>query len=81
MARIEGLDPTQVPFLMRPVFKKVGTTMGCDLTRQNMSARVPRLFRFSLLWLFEKGKSSQPVTGTYLLRMAVHIASTDARLS
>jgi len=32
MARIEGVDPKQTPFLMRQVFKKVRKMVGRDLT-------------------------------------------------
>ncbi|MGA8492024.1 MAG: hypothetical protein WB711_16475 [Terriglobales bacterium] len=44
MARIEGIDPRQAPFLMRQVFKKVRKMLGRDLTPQKITARVPRVF-------------------------------------
>ncbi len=44
MARIEGIEPKQTPFLMRQVFKKVRKMLGRDLTPQKITARVPRVF-------------------------------------
>ncbi len=44
MARVEGIDPTQTPFLMRQVFKRVRRMLGHDLTPQKITARVPRVF-------------------------------------
>jgi hypothetical protein len=76
MARIEGLDPRQVPFLMRQVFKKVRKMMGRDLTPQKISARVPRLFWFNLLglWLFDqKAKVPARARALVVLRTAVRV--------
>ena len=44
MARIEGIDPSKAPFLMRQVFKKVRRMLGRDITPQKITARVPRVF-------------------------------------
>ncbi|HEX8893743.1 MAG TPA: hypothetical protein VF783_10490, partial [Terriglobales bacterium] len=44
MARVEGVDPTKTPFLMRQVFKQVRKALGRDLTPQKITARVPRVF-------------------------------------
>ena len=42
MARVEGIDPRRTTFAMRYVFKKVRLMIGCDLTPQKITARVPR---------------------------------------
>ena len=53
MARVEGVDPKQTPFLMRNVFAKVRKMLGRDLTPQKIAARVPRVFWLGALaeWL------------------------------
>ena len=53
MARVEGVDPKQTPFLMRYVFAKVRKMLGRDLTPQKIAARVPRVFWLGALaeWL------------------------------
>ena len=76
MARVEGLDPKQTPFLMRQVFKKVRKMMGRDLTPQKIQARVPRVFWFNVLsmWLVgEKAKVSPRLRALVILRSAVRV--------
>lgn len=43
MARVEGIEPNQISFLMRQVFKKVRKILGRDITPQKIVARVPRV--------------------------------------
>lgn len=44
VARVEGVDPQEMSFLMRKVFKKARKMLGRDLTPQKIAARVPRVF-------------------------------------
>jgi hypothetical protein len=76
MARIEGIDPKRVPFLMRQVFKSVRKMVGRDLTPQKIQARVPRLFWFSTLgmWLLDrKAKVLPRLRALVTLRTAVRV--------
>ncbi|HKF23495.1 MAG TPA: hypothetical protein VKE93_18115 [Candidatus Angelobacter sp.] len=76
MARIEGVDPKQTPFLMRYVFKKVRKMLGRDLTPQKIAARVPRVFWATVLteWLLgQKAKVPQRLRSVVLLRTAVRV--------
>ena len=76
MARIEGVDPKQTPFLMRQVFKKVRKMLGRDLTPQKIAARVPRVFWASVLteWLLgQKAGIPQRLRSIVLLRTAVRV--------
>jgi len=76
MARIEGLDPRQAPFLMRQVFRKVRKMLGRDLTPQKIVARVPRVFWVDALgeWLLGQ-KAAVPHRQQMLLtlRTAVRV--------
>lgn len=76
MARVEGVDPTKTPFLMRQVFKKVRKALGRDLTPQKITARVPRVFwSFTLAeWLLGQ-KASIPLRqrSLIMLRTAVRV--------
>jgi hypothetical protein len=49
MARIEGIDPSKISFLMRQVFRRVHKVFGKDLTPQRIQARVPRVFWVSTI--------------------------------
>ena len=76
MARIEGIDPRQAPFLMRWVFKKVRKTLGRDLTPQKIAARVPRVFWMNVLaeWLLgQKATVPQRLRALITLRTAVRV--------
>jgi hypothetical protein len=76
MARVEGIDPKQVPFLMRQVFKKVRKMLGRDLTPMKIQARVPRLFWFNILamWLLDqKAKVAPRLRALVTLRTAVRV--------
>ena len=76
MARIEGVDPKQTPFLMRQVFTKVRKVVGRDLTPQKILARVPRAFWVNVLteWLLgQKAGVSQKLRSLVLLRTAVRV--------
>jgi hypothetical protein len=76
MARIEGVDPKQTPFLMQRVFKKVRKMLGRDLTPQKISARVPRVFWVNVLteWLLgQKAKVPQRLRSLVMLRTAVRV--------
>jgi hypothetical protein len=76
MARIEGVDPKQTPFLMRYVFRKVRKMLGRDLTPQKIAARVPRVFWATVLteWLLgQKAKVPQRLRSVVLLRTAVRV--------
>jgi hypothetical protein len=76
MARIEGVDPRETSFPMRQVFKKVRKILGRDLTPQKISARVPRLFWFSVLaeWLLgQKAKVPPRLRAIATLRTAVRV--------
>jgi len=75
MARIEGIDPKQAPFLMRQMFRKVRKMLGRDLTPQRIQARVPRLFWFGILgeWLLgQKAKVSARLRAVVTLRTAAN---------
>lgn len=76
MARVEGVDPTKTPFLMRQVFKKVRKALGRDLTPQKITARVPRVFwSFTIPeWLLgEKAKIPLRQRSVIMLRTAVRV--------
>jgi hypothetical protein len=76
MARIEGVDPKQTPFLMRYVFRKVRKMLGRDLTPQRIAARVPRVFWATVLteWLLgQKASVPQRLRSLVLLRTAVRV--------
>ena len=76
MARVEGVDPTKTPFLMRQVFKKVRKALGRDLTPQKITARVPRVFwSFTLPeWLLgQKAKIPLLQRSLIMLRTAVRV--------
>jgi hypothetical protein len=76
MARVEGINPNQTPFLMRQVFKKVRKMLGRDLTPQKIVARVPRVFwTFTLPeWLLgQKAAISQRLRSLIMLRTAVRV--------
>jgi len=76
MARIEGIDPKQTPFLMRYVFRKVRKMLGRDLTPQKIAARVPRVFWATVLteWLLgQKARVPQRLRSVVLLRTAVRV--------
>jgi hypothetical protein len=76
VARVEGVDPNQTPFLMRQVFKKVRKLLGRDLTPQKIQARVPRVFWLSVLaeWLLgQKAKVPQRLRSLIMLRTAVRV--------
>ena len=76
MARVEGIEPRQAPFLMRQVFKKVRKILGRDLTPQKITARVPRVFWLSVLaeWLLgEKAAVPQRQRMLLTLRTAVRV--------
>jgi len=76
MARVEGIDPKQAPFLMRLVFNKVRKLLGRDLTPMKISARVPRLFWFTVLggWLLDqKAKAAPRLRALVVLRTAVRV--------
>jgi hypothetical protein len=71
---VEGVDPTQTPFLMRQVFKKVRKALGRDLTPQKITARVPRVFwSFTIPeWLLgQKAKIPLRQRSVIMLRTAV----------
>jgi len=76
MARVEGIEPRQAPFLMRQVFKKVRKILGRDLTPQTITARVPRVFWADALgeWLLGQ-KAAVPHRQQMLLtlRTAVRV--------
>jgi hypothetical protein len=74
VARVEGVDPTKTPFLMRQVFKKVRKALGRDLTPQKLTARVPRVFwSFTIPeWLLgQKAKIPLRQRSVIMLRTAV----------
>ena len=76
MARLEGVDPTKTPFLMRQVFKKVRKALGRDLTPQKITARVPRVFwSFTIPeWLLgQKAKIPLRQRSVIMLRTAVRV--------
>ena len=76
MVRVEGVDPSKTPFLMRQVFKKVRKILGRDLTPQKIAARVPRVFWVAVLmeWLLgQKAKVPQRLRSLILLRTAVRV--------
>ena len=76
MARVEGVDPTKTPFLMRQVFMKVRKALGRDLTPQKITARVPRVFwSFTLPeWLLgQKARIPLRQRSLILLRTAVRV--------
>ena len=76
MARVEGVDPTKTPFLMRQVFKKVRKALGRDLTPQKITARVPRVFwSFTLPeWLLgQKARIPLRQRSLIMLRTAVRV--------
>ena len=76
MARVEGVDPTKTPFLMRQVFKKVRQALGRDLTPQKITARVPRVFwSFTIPeWLLgQKAKIPLRQRSVIMLRTAVRV--------
>lgn len=76
MARIEGVDPKRVSFLMRMVFRRVRKMLGRDLTPQKIQARVPRLFWYSVLgmWLLDqKAKVPARLRSLMTLRTAVRV--------
>ena len=76
MARVEGVDPTKTPFLMRQVFKKVRKALGRDLTPQKITARVPRVFwSFTLPeWLLgQKAMIPLRQRSLIMLRTAVRV--------
>ena len=76
MARVEGVDPTKTPFLMRRVFKKVRKLLGRDLTPQKIMARVPRVFwSFTIPeWLLgQKAKIPLRQRSVIMLRTAVRV--------
>jgi len=76
MARIEGINPRQAPFLMRQVFKKVHKLLGRDLTPQKITARVPRVFWVTVLTeylLGQKAKVPQRLRSLVLLRTAARV--------
>lgn len=76
MARVEGVDPTKTPFLMRQVFKKVRKALGRDLTPQKITARVPRVFwSFTIPeWLLgQKAKIPLRQRSVIMLRTAVRV--------
>ena len=76
MARIQGIDPQNAPFFMRQVFNKVRKMLGRDLTPQKISARVPRLFWFSVLgeWLLgQRARVPARLRALVSLRTAVRV--------
>ncbi len=76
MARVEGVDPKQTSFPMRQVFRKVRKMLGRDLTPQKISARVPRVFWYSVLgeWLLgQKAKVPSRWRLLITLRTAVRV--------
>ena len=76
MARVEGVDPKQTPFLMRQVFKKVRKMLGRDLTPQKIVARVPRVFWYAAAaeWLLgQKAAVPQRLRMLITLRTAVRV--------
>ena len=76
MARIEGVDPKNTPFLMRQVFRKVRKMLGRDLTPQKIQARVPRVFWVSVMTemlLGQKAKVPQRLRALVLLRTAARV--------
>lgn len=76
MARVEGVDPSKTPFLMRQVFKKVRKALGRDLTPQKITARVPRVFwSFTIPeWLLgQKAKIPLRQRSVIMLRTAVRV--------
>jgi hypothetical protein len=76
MARVEGVDPSKTPFLMRQVFKKIRKMLGRDLTPQKITARVPRVFWSLNLteWLLgQKAKIPQRQRSLIMLRTAVRV--------
>ena len=76
MARIEGVDPKKTSFLMRQVFSRVRKVVGRDLTPQQISARVPRVFwayTLAELLLGQKAKIPQRLRSLVLLRTAVRV--------
>jgi hypothetical protein len=70
MARVEGIDPKNVPFFMRQVFKKIRKLLGRDLTPQKIIARVPRVFWVNVLneWLLGQ-KAAVPQRQRMLLTL------------
>lgn len=70
MARITGVEPSNLPFLMRFVFDKVRKIFGKDLTPSKVKARVPRAFwaSFALdyIWSNSTGVPSRLRTLLYL---------------
>jgi hypothetical protein len=76
VARVEGVDPSKTPFLMRRVFKKVRKALGRDLTPQKITARVPRVFwSFTIPeWLLgQKAKIPLRQRSVIMLRTAVRV--------
>jgi hypothetical protein len=76
MTRVEGIDPTKAPFLMRQVFKKVRKMLGRDLTPQRIQARVPRVFWFNVVgeWLLgQRAKVAPRLRSLLTLRTAVRV--------
>jgi hypothetical protein len=76
MTRVEGIDPTKAPFLMRQVFKKVRKMLGRDLTPQKIQARVPRVFWFNVVgeWLLgQRAKVPPRLRSLLTLRTAVRV--------
>ncbi len=76
MARVEGVDPKQTPFLMRQVFGRVRKMLGRDLTPQKIQARVPRVFWVNVLMellLGQRAKVPQRLRSLVLLRTAARV--------
>lgn len=59
MARLAGLEPEQLPFLMRLIFGRVRKMFGKDLTPSKIKARVPRAYwaAFALDYIWSNSKA------------------------
>jgi hypothetical protein len=57
MARIQGIDPKQAPFLIRRALAYAKNLFGKELTPAKIQARVPRVFWGSALLEMTVGKT------------------------
>lgn len=76
MARIEGIDPKNAPFMTGFIFKKIRKIFGKDLTAQKIAARVPRVFWVNALgeWLLgQKAKVPLRQRSIVQLRTATRV--------
>jgi alkylhydroperoxidase family enzyme len=58
MARIQGIDPSKAPFLIRRALAYSKKLFGKDLTPSKISARVPKVFWGAALLEMTIAKSS-----------------------